>query len=492
MGTAGTGAGKTVMSGALAWYAIEKRDRRTLFLADTDELVNQAVKSLYKSTGIIPGVEKGSSRASKNARLVVGSIQTMSQPGRLAGWDPDHFGFIIADEAHLSMADSWQSVLKRFNQDGAGAWVLGVTATPERGDEKDLWTFYEHLADEIGLFELIDLGFLAPITVETVPITIDATRAAISATYDEDSDTMTEAIEPYWDAIIDAWIEKARGRPTLFFHTGIRASKRFTERLIARGISSRHVDGKSPDRAEVLDGFERGDFETLNNAMLLVKGYDCRPISCVCILRPTESRVAYQQMVGRGTRISPETGKTDLLLLDCLWQFSDKMKPIGPADLLTSSTKKASLYADQMRGKGAGRLNLGDVATEFEREKEQQFIRRLKENAAKRVPMRCDARELGILLNQPDLLDFEPLAAWERAPITDKQKEVLRSRGISYGSIKFAGEASRIIGLIEQRSKADLATAKQVGFLVALGLDPQIAASFTFEDAKASITAAIS
>lgn len=471
LSTAATGAGKTICASAFMWMVIEKLGRRALFLADTDDLVFQAAEKIHAAAGFVPGIEKASARAGHKPRAVVGSIQTISQPDRLATWPADHFGLVIADEAHLSMAESWQRTLKHFN--GGGAWILGVTATPERGDGQDLFDFYEHLGDEIGLFELIDRGFLAPITVETVPVSIDCTGARVGD-YADDGNDMEESIEPYWDAIIAEWQQRARTRKTLWFHPGIRASKRFTARLQAAGVAAKHIDGKSPDRRAILAEFDRGDFQCLNCSDLLIKGYDQPDIGCVVVLRPTKSRVYYQQMIGRGTRTAP--GKTDCLVLDFLWEFEERMKPSGPADLVTRDPEQWQRIADAL--KDGKPTDLTEAARDTERATEAELIDRLKQLAAKHRGMRFDARELGALLQQPDLVQFTPTAHWQKEKPTARQKEVLKKFGVKVSGLRTRGEASRLLDVIFERKEAGMASPKQVAALRINGVETAHQLSF--------------
>lgn len=483
LSTAATGAGKTIMSGAMIWSVIKKFNGRCLFLADSDELVSQAAEEILGATGLIPSIEKAEQYAGLKSHNVVGSIQTMSQPKRLERWDPSHFKLVIGDEAHLSMAATWQRVLKHFNQDGSGAWILGVTATPERGDGKDLWSFYEHLGDEVGLFELIDAGQLVPITVETVPLSIDCTGVAIREDYGDDGNEMEDVLEHYWDAIIEEWKKRAGDRRTIWFHPGCRASKRFTARLQYHGITAAHIDGNTPNRAELLKQFERGDFQNLNNAQLLQKGYNCRPIDCVVILRPTRSRVAYQQMVGRGTRLFE--GKNDLLLLDFLWEFEERMKPIGPADLVTRDPRRREGIAAAFRGAGGEKRSLSQASIEFDREQTKQFIARLQQAAAQGRGMRFDARDIGFAFNQPELIDYAPTSNWERSPATDRQKEALRKAGIRTGRGMTKGEASKILDYMATRRGEALCTIKQAAALIGFGETD--AADVGFEEASARL-----
>ena len=106
LATAATGAGKTVMASALIYATVRSLKKRTLFLADTDDLVDQGATGIFKASGLIASIEQATNQGNRSSMNVVGSIQSISQPARLASWPADHFGLVIADEAHLSMADS--------------------------------------------------------------------------------------------------------------------------------------------------------------------------------------------------------------------------------------------------------------------------------------------------------------------------------------------------------------------------------------------------
>jgi superfamily II DNA or RNA helicase len=451
LATAGTGAGKTIMASALIYS--EQRQLQalpSLFLADRDELVGQAADKIFKTTGVFADIEKGSGRASDEATIVVGSIQTISRPERLARFDPSRFGLIVCDEAHLSLADNWQRTLKHFDT----ARILGITATPARSDKKRLLDFYEAELANIGLFDLINLGALAPITVQTIGIEIDATRASLSDS--EDNDELAEAVEPYWDAIIDAWEAHARDRPTLIFHPSRKASRAFTERLQARGVRAAHIDGSSKNRPEILQSFTDGRIEVLNNAVLLTTGYDEPRISCIINLRPTQSKTMYQQIVGRGTRLCP--GKDDLLLLDFLWQFAS-LGVMRPADLIADSQEQRDAVQKALE-RGEKQLNLQEIDEAVMGEREQAMVKALK--AAKRHGGRVyDARAIAAVCHIPALVDYEPLAPWEHKEASEKQVAWLEKHGIDATTIKGRGHAKAIMDEMMNRFQTGRATIRQ-------------------------------
>lgn len=505
MGVAATGAGKTIMASAITQYALARWGRpdnspdptrpgeakgtgRVLFLADSDELVQQAQDKIYSFTGHPTDREKAGDRASLMSRIVVGSIQTLQRAERRERFPRDHFSLVIVDEAHGSMADTWQAVMNHWHQ--GGARILGITATPERGDDRDLWSWWEHRSAEIGLFDLIELGRLAKIKVKTLPIDLDC-RGVKANREGLDEEQLAHAIEPAFDAIIEAWERHGENRKTLWFLPGIKASQRFADLLIERGHAARHVDGGSPDRREILEGYGRNDFRHLCNSNLLIKGYDQPDIACVVNLTPGKSRVAYQQKVGRGTRIAP--GKPDLLLLDFLWQF-DKLGIVRPADLVARTRKeaeriqaaleRAARESDRGLNQPLEGLDIHDQRELADNQLVKSLIDQLVRNT-RRQTRTYDASIAAALMNQPELLNYEPEAAWERRPPTDKQKELLTKRGVSVQTVKTRGMASMLLSAIFDRHDQGLATLKQVARLTSAGIEG--ADHMTFAEASAAM-----
>jgi superfamily II DNA or RNA helicase len=489
IGTAATGAGKTAMASALCWYRIKKKEQRCLFLAHTDELCAQATRALQRNTGMIADIEKAEERASTHAKLVVGSVMTLANASRRERFPADHFGLVIADECHLSMSDSFQQTLAYFNQGGAD--VLGITATPERTDKISLMRFYEHLAAEVPLKLLIDRGYLTPIVVQTAPIKIPVT-AKISAG-PGDMDQVAEQIEPYYQSIIDGIAAYAYDRKRiLIFHPSVKASQAFTAMLQARGFDAQHVDGNSPDRAAIIEAFSIGRIRILNNVMLMTAGVDVPEIDCVIMLRPTKSRTMYIQAVGRGTRLYCKHGchktgsmcdhsdrKSNVLLLDFLWQFADK-HVMGPADIYTDDPEVKAGVKERLTETDEA-LDLLKLERETIDQSEQRLIRALKEAAQKR-PTKYDARSFAAVFHQPDLANYEALAEWQKLPVTDNQVELLKKWRVKKGGIKDRGHASAIIQVGIDRIERKLATPAQV--LMLMRFDVPSPETISFDDAS--------
>lgn len=478
LSVAATGAGKTIMAAGLGYYALKRwTPAKVLFLADTDELIDQAQAKIYWATGIPTDREKGSARASLQSKITVGSIQTISKQNRLERFPQDHFGLVIADEAHLSMADGWQRVLNHF--DTGGANTLGVTATPFRGDDKNLWDWWEVKGAEIGLFELIELGRLSPIRVKTVSLDISADFEDDPDSEDIDDEQVAHAIEPMFDAIIDAWEQHGEGRKTLWFLPGIDPSKRFVQKLLDRGHTAAHIDGKTKNRKAVLEAYDQNRFTHLCNSDLLMKGYDQPDIACVCILKLTKSRVNYQQMVGRGTRVFP--GLDDMLLLDFLWQFGE-LGICRPGDLIARNPKQAREIQERINRGDV--LDLREARDLSENEGMMRLVKGLLERRGRKGET-YNAKDAAAVLHAPELLVYEPSQRWELLPPTENQLAALAKKGIDPKSIKTRGEASNLMTFLTSRSVSDQATLKQVVILARAGVEhPE---QMTFRDASAAI-----
>src|SRR5690606_27570619 len=141
--------------------------------------------------GVFAQKEKAADSASLSAEVVVASIQTMGR--RLGKWPPHHFSLVVVDEAHHATSDTYRAVLRHFDPH---ARVLGVTATPDRADKKNLGTYFEDVAFEIPLWELIREKFLAPIKVKAIPVKIDL-KDVKKVAGDYSVDDLDHAIAPH-------------------------------------------------------------------------------------------------------------------------------------------------------------------------------------------------------------------------------------------------------------------------------------------------------
>jgi len=274
------------------------------------------------------------------------------------------------------------------------------------------------------------------------------------------------------DSAITPWLEKIvahipRDRKTLVFLPLIATSKQFTEIAKGAGFDAEHVDGNSPDRAEILARFAAKKVGILSNSMLLTEGYDCPSIDCVLVLRPTMSRPLYSQMIGRGTRIFP--GKENLLVLDALW-LTGKHSLVRPTSLVTDSAEVAKI-AEEMLDQGE-MWDVEKVVESAKEQREQSLIKQLKEQAAKAIGKKLNAidpLEFALSLHDARLAEYEPVMAWESAPPSPKQVQMIERFGLAGDRVTCKGHASAIINRIMDRQRLKLASPKQLKWLIKLG-----------------------
>lgn len=436
-----TGAGKTCVFAMCA----ARTPGRTLVLTHREELIDQAIAKIHAVTGIYAGKEKAEFRASKQDRIVVASVQSMIK--RLNNWRPNHFDLIVADEAHHSISRMWRRVIQHFS---SYANLIGVTATADRADKRNLGEMYQAVAHEVFLDDLIRDGYLSPIRIQTAPIKIDLNGVKTRAG-DFASEDVGHALEPYLPGIAREIRQRAHGRRTLAFLPLVATSHKFVAACESEGLRVQHIDGNSPDRREILQAFADGAYDVLSNAMLLTEGFDDPGISCVCNLRPTQSRALFTQIVGRGTRLAP--GKENLLLLDFLWQH-ERHKLIRPAHLSRLPDEVveemvAMTSGDQARDKsssGSDCLEYDLLETESEAQKiRERKLASILEASKNKAASEADLLEVCKRIGAEDALDYQPRFTWQRDPVTPKQQALLEKAGVDPDCLNGRGQASRII-----------------------------------------------
>ena len=454
-----TGCGKTIVFSSIAGELAGKGET-VLTLAHREELLTQAMDKQYSVTGIMPSLEKAdSSCMAAYSQLVVGSVQTLCRQKRLERFPKDYFSTIIIDEAHHALSDSYKNILEYFDQ----AKVLGVTATPDRADKKQLSKVFDSLAYEYSMRDAIKEGYLAPIKCQTIPLKIDISNVHTKMG-DYDSNELVSALGPYLEEIADHMKEYCRGKHTVVFLPLVAISQRFAEILNSKGFHAIEVNGSSENRSEILEDFSAGKYDVICNAMLLTEGWDCPCVDCIIVLRPTQSRALYQQMVGRGTRLCE--GKDHLLLLDFLWMTS-KHNLCRPCSLVAKTQEVADRITELIE-LDENEYDLLEAEEKAERdvvaEREKALAEALKANQQKKKRL-INPLDIFELLEDFDLATYEPTFDWERVPATEKQLKTLEKFGVDIDFVETKGLASRLLDMCFKRSGQNLATLPQVKLL---------------------------
>nr|DAN16154.1 MAG TPA: Chromatin remodeling complex ATPase [Caudoviricetes sp.] len=472
-----TGCGKTIVFSKIIEDRV-KMGERVLVLAHRSELLEQASDKLMTATGLGTALEKAENTSIGSwFRVVVGSVQTMQREKRLSQFPPDHFDTIVIDEAHHAISDGYQRVLEHFSE----ANVLGVTATPDRGDMRNLGSYFDSLAYEYPLVDAIKSGYLSKITAITIPLELDLSTVSQQGGDFKASEIGT-ALDPYLEQIANEMVKQCKDRKTVVFLPLVKTSQKFRDILNEKGFRAAEVNGESKDRAEILEDFDKDKYNVLCNSMLLTEGWDCPTVDCVVVLRPTKVRALYSQMVGRGTRLAP--GKENLLLLDFLWH-TERHELCRPAHLIASSPEVAKKMTENMAEDTEVEFSLLDAEEQASKdvvaEREEALAKQLAEQRKKKRKL-VDPLQFEMSIQAEDLADYVPSFGWEMAPPSEKQLKALEKFGIYTEEIGNAGKAGKLLDRLNKRKDSGLTTPKQIRLLEGRGF--RNVGMWKFEDAS--------
>ena len=472
-----TGCGKTIVFAKVTEECVRHGDR-VLILAHRGELLEQAADKIRKATGLGCATEKAEETCLGSwFRITVGSVQSMMRESRLSRFPDDYFDTIIIDEAHHCISDSYQRVLHHFPE----ARVLGVTATPDRGDMKNLGQVFESLAYEYTLPRAIKEGYLSPIKAVTIPLKVDLTSVGVQSGDFKAGDLGT-ALDPYLEGIAAEMEKYCRDKKTVVFLPLVKTSQKFRDILNAHGFQAAEVNGESQDRTEILQEFDAGKYNVLCNSMLLTEGWDCPSVDCIVVLRPTKIRSLYCQMVGRGIRLFP--GKDHLLLLDFLWH-TERHELCHPAHLICESEEVARQMTENLEKDAGCPVDIEEAeqtaSEDVVAQREEALAQKLAEMKRRKRKL-VDPLQFEMSIQAEDLAGYVPAFGWEMAPPSEKQKQTLEKLGILPDEIDNAGKASKLLDRLDKRRQANLTTPKQIRFLEGKGF--QHVGTWSFDSAR--------
>lgn len=347
-----TGTGKTVT----AVMDAKNCGGRTLFLAHTQEVVNQATETFRK---LWPSVTVGryvENMKQPNAHVVCGSVQSVAL--HLDEFRDDAFDYLIVDEAHHASADTYQKILSYFKP----AFTLGLTATPERTDDgKVILEIFKNTAHKLDIQTAVEIGELVPIRCIRIHTNIDLTKVRFNSVQYNIRDLESKLYVPERNRlIVDTWLQYVRDKRTVVFCASVRHAEQIAELFREAGVRAAAVSGgmKQAERKEFQDKFVSREIQVLCACDLLNEGWDCPETEVLFMARPTMSRVLYTQQLGRGMRLYP--GKESLMVFDFVDNASQynmpqslhrlfKLKEYRPGQLAVApgarKAAEAELYA---------------------------------------------------------------------------------------------------------------------------------------------------
>lgn len=462
-----TGTGKTIVFSEIIR---RMKDRRSLVIAHREELIDQAIDKISKQTGYRPGKEKAHEAADLQDRVVVGSVQSM-QNSRLARWPRAHFGLVVIDEAHHTTAKSYRNLIGHFEASN----LLGVTATPDRADSKQLGEIYTDIAFQYPLHQAIKDGYLCRIVGRRVrDFNINLSDLKIVAGDFQEGD-LAKVLGEYIAPLAHSIKEETHDRKTLVFMPNVDSSRLMSDTLVALGLKSAWISGGTDtnERRDILYRFSRGMITHVVSCNVLLEGFDEPSVDAIVMLRPTGSRAIYAQAVGRGTRLHP--GKDHLRLVEFTFN-SDRLKLVTAYELFSSQGLGERVQA-HARKKGEGQVEEDFMAN---MEEAHDSIYKL-DSIIERLPV----KSYGFIEFDPmafsDLLGVDLSGEFDihykgrklEGPITEKQRDLLARYNISGLDNLDKAQASAMISAIFDKGFqpiVGMATDKQLSYLRRLGL----------------------
>lgn len=295
-----TGAGKTWSTVPFAEAHLGKKpDGCVLFCAHREELIAQAYDT-FVAAGLSCGVIQSTPTREVNPHrpIQIASTQTLLARGLFP-----NATFLVLDEVHHYASEKWSSLAQEYAR--RGVYILGLTATPVRGDGRPLGDLFDSLVVPVTIKELISTGHL---------VSFELQRPERKLRNDQ------IAARP-----VDAYLAYAKGRRAICFAGNIKAAEEFVCQFRQAGVRADLVTGDmdSGKRRSTLQRFSAGEIDVLCNVGVLTEGFDDRPTSCVIIARSIGPVSLYLQICGRALRAAPEVGKRDAIILDlhgCSWK----------------------------------------------------------------------------------------------------------------------------------------------------------------------------
>jgi DNA repair protein RadD len=306
-----TGAGKTVVAANIINKAVAEQ-KRVLVLGHTREIIKQTSLKL-SGYRVEHGIIRAGLVVDLSQAVQVASIQTLwSRAMRTDRMPLPAAHLLIIDEAHHCPANTYRRIIESY----PNADLIGLTATPCRGDGRGLGGIFDVIVECPQVPELIQQRFLVRTRVYA-PVNPDLKGVETRAgDYVESQLAERMDRDDLVGDIVTHWHKYGGRRKTVCFAVNVEHSIHIRDEFIKSGVRAEHLDGGTPkpDRDAILARLESGETELVSNCMVLTEGWDLPEVSCVILARPTKKIGLYRQMIGRVLRPAP--GKFNAVVLD--------------------------------------------------------------------------------------------------------------------------------------------------------------------------------
>lgn len=304
-----TGAGKTVIFSHIPDRVADSTPM--LILAHREELLHQAKEKLeHANPHLTVAIEQGQNYAG-HVDVVVASVPTLgrSNSTRLDGYPADYFKTVVVDEAHHAAAPTYRRVLDHFDS----ALLVGVTATPKRGDNVGLAEVFDEIIYSRSMEDLIREGFLADLAGYRYNSPVDLSSVKIvRGDYAEGELAAAVNTDARNEAIVESYLKYGveDARKNLVFCVDVAHAQAVAAHFTKHGIEAHAIWGAMPneDRRALMAAHDRGDFLVLTNCQIATEGYDSPSIDMITMARPTQSTSLYAQCLDAETEVLTHRG----------------------------------------------------------------------------------------------------------------------------------------------------------------------------------------
>tara|TARA_R100001440_G_scaffold68951_2_gene90619 strand:+ start:2939 stop:4618 length:1680 start_codon:yes stop_codon:yes gene_type:complete len=315
-----TGAGKTIMLSALVGKR-HKSSQNVLILQHRDELVSQNSNKFHRVNPSLSSSEVNAAQKDWSGDAVFAMVQTLSREKNLDNMPK--LDLIVVDEAHHTIADTYQRIIKAAKKANEGVQIVGFTATPNRGDKKGLRDIFTNCSHQIEISTLIREGFLVPPKTYVIDVGVqDELRQVRKAISDFDM-AQVESImnrRAINQRVVEEWDAKAGDRQTIVFCSTIKHAEDLCKEFIRYGIDAAMVTGNTDKdkREQILRDLSNGNIQVVVNVAVLTEGFDSPPVSCIVLTRPCSYKATMVQMIGRGLRTVDQEEFPGVVKSDCI------------------------------------------------------------------------------------------------------------------------------------------------------------------------------
>lgn len=313
-----TGTGKTylftsIIKDLIAFYKSRKREINILVVAHRIELLDQIAASL-KNYGIPCGFIQGTREQHLWQRVQVGSILSLISERNEMNVRRCNFNYIIVDEAHHTLADSYKRLFDMFPE----AKKLGVTATPWRMNHESFTSMYQTLITTPQVKWFIQQHLLSDFDYVSVKPDSNIQKLVNSIDVAVTGDFVNDALSEAFDnqrirsKLYDSFHKYASDRKGIVYAINKQHARNIAELYSSKGYVSVNIDCDTPkdERERLINEFKAGTIQVLVNVELFTEGFDCPDVSFIQLARPTRSLALYLQQVGRGLRYVEGKEKT--------------------------------------------------------------------------------------------------------------------------------------------------------------------------------------